>query len=218
MSSATGSTLCTSIGQNSMLNFINGTNNTALGYNAGSNLINTSNNIMIGNNGVNTDSNTIRIGTEGTHSINIQSGIRDVTTVNDDAILVYIDSSGQLGTASSDRRLKKNITYDFGDTKTLINALKPCKYSDINDDGNKMLMGCVADEFKTVFPEYVVKFKDNEDDKDDPFLTVQYQYLPILLLKDHQRLQQQFDSHEEKLQQRIDRLEEIIKELTNKNV
>jgi hypothetical protein len=53
----------------------------------------------------------IAIGTAGVDVSNtcFIGNIRGVTTVNNDAIPVLIDSAGQLGTASSSRRFKKEI-------------------------------------------------------------------------------------------------------------
>ena len=84
-----------------------GSNNTAAGVGAGSSLTTSDNNIDIGNSGVDGESDTIRIGSEFQTRTFI-AAIR-VTTGIADAVNVVIDSNGQLGTASSSRRFKKEI-------------------------------------------------------------------------------------------------------------
>src|SRR5262249_40778677 len=81
---------------------------------AGGNLTTASNNIDIGNSGIDGDGGAIRIGTDGTQTSFFAAGIRVVTTVNNDAVAVVIDSAGQLGTTSSSRRFKEDI-HDMGD-------------------------------------------------------------------------------------------------------
>jgi hypothetical protein len=82
--------------------------NTGLGGAAGFNLTTGINNIDIGNAGVAGESVTIRIGSSQTRAF--IAGIRGVTTGNNDAVNVVIDSDGQLGTMSSSRRFKKEIS------------------------------------------------------------------------------------------------------------
>ena len=74
-----------------------GHGNTALGDGAGGNVTTASNVISIGSNGANV-TNSCFIG-----------NIRGITTVNNDATQVMIDSAGQLGTLSSSRRYKTDI-------------------------------------------------------------------------------------------------------------
>jgi hypothetical protein len=71
------------------------------------------NNIHIGNLG-GADTGVIRIGTVGTQTATFIAGIRGVTTGAADALAVLIDSTGQLGTTSSSRRVKTEI-HDLGD-------------------------------------------------------------------------------------------------------
>ena len=83
------------------------------------------NNIDIGNSGVAGDSDTTRIGFFQTRTF--ISGIRGVTTGNANAIPVLIDSDGQLGTASSSRRFKKEIK-PMDKASEAILALKPVTF------------------------------------------------------------------------------------------
>ena len=94
-----------------------GEHNIGLGSDAGGVNSAGSDNIWIGHYGYN-ESNTLRIG-QGTGTGNFRqnrafiSGIRGITTGESDAIAVLIDSNGQLGTASSSRRVKEAIA-DIG--------------------------------------------------------------------------------------------------------
>jgi hypothetical protein len=97
-----------------------GSNNIGLGYNAAYNVSGgNSNNIEIGTEGVSGDSATIRIGCtttatcpggSGTEQTSFfVAGVRGVTTGDNDAVDVVVDSNGQLGTVSSSRRFKEDI-------------------------------------------------------------------------------------------------------------
>jgi hypothetical protein len=76
-----------------------GSNNIGLGFQAGINLTTGNFNIDIGNAGVAAEGNTIRIGDTNQARAFI-SGIRAVTTGNNDAQPVVIDSAGQLGSVT----------------------------------------------------------------------------------------------------------------------
>ena len=80
-----------------------GNNNTVLGFGAGGNATTGSNNIYLGAQvlGVAGESNTMYLGLQGTQTKTVIAGIRDITTVNADAVPVFIDSAGQLGTVGS---------------------------------------------------------------------------------------------------------------------
>ncbi len=87
------------LGSGALANLESGSFNIALGANSGSNYsFNESNNILIGNSGETGDSGIIRFGTPGVQVKNFQAGIFGITTDNNDALMVVIDSEGQLGT------------------------------------------------------------------------------------------------------------------------
>jgi hypothetical protein len=105
----------TAIGVNALVGNTTGNNNIGIGSGAATAVSGgNSNNIHIGNAGSGTDSGTIRIGNSATHASFFAAGVRGVTTANNDAIPVVIDSSGQLGTVTSSRRFKEDIQ-DMGD-------------------------------------------------------------------------------------------------------
>jgi hypothetical protein len=115
----------TATGFNALQNNTTGINNVALGVNAGQNLTTGSNNIEIANAGVAGESGTIRIGRPQTRAF--IAGIRGATTGMPDAVPVLIDSAGQLGTASSSRRFKKEIK-PMDKVSEAILALKPVAF------------------------------------------------------------------------------------------
>ena len=105
----------TAIGSNALVNNTTGTGNTAIGLNALQTNSSGSNNTAVGNSAgssVTTADNVICIGVVLGANVNSScfiGNIRGVQTRNADAIPVLIDSNGQLGTASSSRRFKKEI-------------------------------------------------------------------------------------------------------------
>jgi hypothetical protein len=158
------------------LQFNTGSSNTALGFTAGSN-VNTANNVIcIGSSGANVSSSCF-IG-----------HIRGVTTAQNNAVPVLIDSVGQLGTASSSRRFKKEIT-PMDKASEAIFGLKPVTFHYKSDDTNTSCFGLIAEEVAQVNPDLVVR-----DDKGEIY-TVRYDAVNAMLLneflKEHRRVQEQ---------------------------
>jgi hypothetical protein len=171
----------TAIGTNALLNNTTGIQNIAIGINAGSQLTTGNNNIAIGNTGIAGDNATVRIG------VNIArtfiDGIRGVQTGLGDAATVVIDSNGQLGTISSSRRYKEDIS-DMGSASDRLLQLHPVtfRYKDAYANGEQPLdYGLIAEEVAEVFPELVVFNRDNEPE------TVKYRLLSSLLLNELQK-------------------------------
>jgi len=165
-----------------------GDGNIALGYNAGSNLTSGSNNIYLGSLGVATEDNTIRIGTAGTQNRAFIRGIRGVTTGNNDAIAVVIDTAGQLGTTSSSRRFKKEIK-PMDNASDAILALKPVTFHYNSDKTNTPQFGLIAEEVAEVNPNLVVRDENGE------IYTVRYDAVNAMLLneflKEHRKVEEQ---------------------------
>ncbi len=133
-----------------------GSNNTAVHVGAGSSLTTGDNNIDIGNSGVDGESDTICIGSEFQTRTFI-AAIR-VTTGIADAVNVVIDSNGQLGTASSSRRFKKEIK-PMDQTSEAILALKPVTFHYKSDTTDTPQFGLIAEEVAKVNPDLVVPTK-----------------------------------------------------------
>jgi len=189
------------LGFAALANTTAGVNNIAVGFFAGVNLNNSeSNNIDIGNTGVIGYNGIIRIGTDSTHVKTFVAGIRGVTTGVADAIPVLIDSTGQLGTASSTRRVKHNIQ-DMGNNSAAIYQLRPVTFAYNGDASETRQYGLIAEEVAEVFPEMVVLDGNGQPE------TVQYHVLPVLLLNEIQKQQAFIKALAENFGKRIAALE-----------
>jgi hypothetical protein len=187
-----------------------GSGNVAVGANAGLNATTGSNNIYLGANveGVAGEVDTMYLGLQGAFSKTFIAGIRGITTVNNDAIPVMIDSAGQLGTVSSSLRFKEDI-HDMADASQRLFNLRPVtfRYTKPYGDGSKPVhFGLVAEEVAQVFPELAVH------DANGNVETVHYETLSVLLLnelkKEHDEVQLQ--------RQRLDLLEQRLNDLTER--
>ena len=186
-----------------------GQRNTALGYSAGLLTTTGTDNIHIRNVGVAAETKTIKIGTEGTQERAFIAGIRGVTTGAADAVTVMIDSNGQLGTVSSSRRYKEDIS-DMAAVSERLLALRPVtfRYNKALDDGEKPIQfGLIAEEVAEVFPELVVYDRENRPE------TVKYHLLSSLLLNELQKVeawQTGNRSELEALRERVAELEALV--------
>jgi hypothetical protein len=168
----------TSIGFDALEVNTTGSNNTAFGAGAGNNVRTANNVICIGAGIGGADlSNSCFIGQ-----------IRGVTTQNADAVPVIIDSAGQLGTASSSRRFKKEIkTMDKASEAIL--ALKPVTFHYKSDTKDTPQFGLIAEDVAAVNPDLVVRDKNGE------IYTVRYDAVNAMLLneflKEHRKVEEQ---------------------------
>lgn len=175
----------TGIGQDVYLNsgagtgLITGQNNVAVGHLAGAAFTSSESwNIVMGNPGVIGDNATTRIGFGTTPQVKtFIDGIRGITTVNNDAVAVLIDSAGQLGVTSSSERYKENIN-DMGSASDDILNLRPVTFNYKNHSPESISYGLIAEEVDEWFPELVVRDKEGNPD------TIKYQDLPVLLLNE----------------------------------
>jgi S-adenosylmethionine hydrolase len=165
-----------------------GSNNIALGSSAGANLTTGVNNIDIGNAGVAAESKTIRIGVQGTQGATFVAGIYGVTASGGAA--VYINSSGQLGTATSSARFKRDIQSMDTASETIL-ALRPVtfRYKPELDPTGLPQFGLVAEDVEKVNPALVVRDADGK-----PY-SVRYEAVNAMLLneflKEHRTVQAQ---------------------------
>lgn len=158
-----------------------GVDNIAIGAYAGRNITG-SYNIAIGHDGVEAEDSTIRIG-DADQQRTFVSGISGVMTGINDAVTVVIDSNGQLGTVSSSRRYKEEIS-DMGDASEGLLRLNPVTfhYKQAYENGARPLeYGLIAEEVAEVFPELVVFNDENQPE------TVKYRLLSSLLLNELQK-------------------------------
>jgi uncharacterized coiled-coil protein SlyX len=183
----------TAVGDEALYHLTTGYGNTALGYSAGGALTTGDDNIDIGNPGVAGESNTMRIGytlSPGStgQSRSFIAAIFGVTTGVADAIPVFSDSAGQLGTMSSSRRFKKEIK-PMDHTSEAILALKPVTFQYKNDTKGAAQFGLIAEEVAQVDPDLVVRDAQGE------IYTVRYEAVNAMLLneflKEHRTMQEQ---------------------------
>ena len=225
----------TALGGSALQNNTSGSNNTAIGYSAlpnnatGNNNIaignlaagyvsgGNSNNIHIFNPGVSGDSGTIRIGTAvpfgclgcGPQTSFFAAGIRGVTTGNNDAVPVLIDSNGQLGTTSSSRRFKEDIS-DMGAASRDLMRLRPVtyRYKQPFADGSKPIQyGLIAEEVAEVYPDLVAHSADGQIE------TVKYQVLDSMLLNEVQRQQAEIGAQKNEIRQLGEQLAQLRSQL-----
>ncbi len=150
--------------------------NVALGAFAGSNITTGSRNIDIGNKALAADDSTTRIGDIQTRTF--IAGVRGVTTDQNDAIPVLVDSKGQLGTASSSQRVKQDIADAAADSARIL-GLRPVRFryrQQVASGDTTPQFGLIAEEVAKVFPELVVYDRRGRPE------TVKYQLLVPLLL------------------------------------
>jgi hypothetical protein len=191
----------TADGVNALISNMTGSNNIAIGFSAATNVASgNSNNIHIGNSGASGDSATIKIGTLGTQTSVFIAGISGATSSGGAA--VFVNSNGQLGTVTSSRRFKEQIT-DMGETSSMLFQLRPVNffYKPEYDDGSHLLQyGLIAEEVEKIYPEMVAY------DGDGQILTVKYQMLAPMLLNEVQKQNAQI----QKLQDRLAALEALL--------
>jgi hypothetical protein len=160
----------TAIGVSTMTSVTTGSNNTVIGHLAGSSFTGAeSNNILIGNPGIAGESNAIRIG--GTNNRVFMAGVYGITSSG--GVPVYINSSRQLGTATSSKRFKEKIT----DAKTYdISKLRVVNFNYIGHDTSEI--GLIAEEVGELYPELVAY-----DENNLPYTVKYMDLIPILLQK-----------------------------------
>jgi hypothetical protein len=175
LSSIVNAQTCIAMGNLSLAALISGANVIALGNLSGFNLV--------------SGNNDIRIGTSGTGDFQQSecfiAGISGVTVTG---TAVLCDVNGQLGTVVSSERYKENIE-DITNSD-IIRNLRPVNFNYKLDKNKKKEFGLIAEEVAKICPDLVLF-----NEKDEPE-TVFYQYLPILLLQEVQRLNKKIEELE----------------------
>ena len=163
----------TALGANALAFNTAGHGNTALGDGAGSSVTTASNVICLGSLGANV-TNSCFIG-----------NIRGITTANNNAIPVLVDSAGQLGTLSSSLRYKTDIKPMDKASESIL-ALKPVSFRYKVHNDTTPQYGLIAEQVAEVDPNLVVRDKNGE------IYTVRYDAVNAMLLneflKEHQAL------------------------------
>jgi hypothetical protein len=185
----------TAIGDSALF-FSTGTKNTALGIGAGNGITTATNVICIGASVFGADvDNSCFIG-----------NIRDVTTQNGDAIPVVIDSAGQLGTASSSQRFKKEIKPMDTASEAILN-LKPVTFHYKTDKNDTPQFGLIAEEVAKVNPDLVVRDKSGE------IYTVRYEAVNAMLLNEFLKEHQKIEDQDRKLKEQQATIAQLRKDL-----
>jgi hypothetical protein len=113
--------------------------------------------------------------------------IRNVTTQNNDAIPVVVDSAGQLGTLSCSARFKKDIK-PMNTASDALLALKPVTFHYKSDKTNRPEFGLIAEEVAKINPDLVVR------DDEGKIYSVRYDAVNAMLLneflKEHRKVEQ----------------------------
>ena len=180
-----------------------GGHNIAIGRNAGFGLHTGSNNIYIDSNVATSESGTIRIGSTSQSKTFIE-GIYGATSSS--GVAVYINSSNQLGTATSSIRFKQAVR-DMEDTSLVLAKLRPVtfQYREEIAGGEDLLQyGLIAEEVAEVEPGLVAY-----DEAGEPY-SVRYQFLAPMLVNEYQKQQRTVDEQAA----RIARQETAIEQLT----
>jgi hypothetical protein len=165
-----------------------------------------SNNIDVGNAGVVSESNTIRIGSVGTQTAAFIAGISGVTSASGNA--VFVNPSGQLGTTTSSRRFKDDITDMAGESDVLM-KLRPVSffYKPEYDETQTRQYGLVAEEVAQVAPQLVAF------DKDGVPQTVRYHFVNAMVLNEVQKQQSTIARQQAEIQDlaaRLAKLEALV--------
>jgi hypothetical protein len=166
----------TADGYQTLLVSSTGSSNTALGRDAGS--------------GVTTASNVICIGAlvfgEDVDNTTWIGNIYGTTTVSGTTLPVVVSDSGQLGTASSSRRFKKEIKPMDKASESIL-ALKPVTFHYKGDHRGTPQFGLIAEDVAAANPDLVVHDKDGE------IYTVRYDAVNAMLLneflKEHRKVE-----------------------------
>lgn len=176
------------IGYSAMANFTTGNGNIGIGANAGLNCTWTESNcIFIGAEGTTSQrgvSDRIEIGKEGVHKRSFFQGIfgnPPATGSNS----VEVNAYGKLGTSATSLPYIDNID-DMGNRSYPIMGMRPIVFN-YNETPSELEYGLLAEEVDNVFPEIVTR------DINGNIYSVKYQYLPILLLNETIRQQNQMD-------------------------
>ena len=198
----------TSVGGNALAN-TTGSGNIGIGLDACINTTTGSANICIGSPGVAGESSTIRIGTIGIQTATFVAGISGVTSPG--GVGVFINGNGQLGTATSSRRVKEDIR-DIAEESDGLMRLRPVafRYKPQIDPTGLAQYGLIAEEVADVYPELVVYDREGRPE------TVRYHLINALLLNEVQKQHRAAEAQAKLIDQQqetIDRLEARLERL-----
>jgi Chaperone of endosialidase len=201
------------VGVNSLVRNTSGIDNTACGASALNNTTTGNFNIALGRSAgenVTTADSVICIGTNVAGANVSQTtwigNVYGVTTQSGTTAPVIVSDTGQLGTAASSERFKKDIT-TMDKASEVIMGLRPVTFHYKSDAKETPQFGLIAEEVAKVNPALVLSDKDGK-----PF-TVRYDQVNAMLLneflKEHRKVEQQrrdFEAALAQQQKQIDAL------------
>jgi trimeric autotransporter adhesin len=161
----------------------------ALGALAGSNVTTAFNVIAIGHGGLNVDDTTW---IENIYGVTTQSG----TTLP-----VVVSNQGQLGTASSSRRFKKEVKRMDGASEAVL-ALKPVTFQYKSDSTGTPQFGLIAEEVAEVNPNLVVRNEKGQ------IYAVRYDAVNAMLLNEFLKEHRKVDEQNGKLENQARKIQE----------
>ena len=171
----------------------NGFNNIFLGTGAGYNVgVSESYDIEIGNQGLSADSGVIRIGDPNNQSATFIAGIANQTMLPSTLPVVIDTVTGQLGIGGSSIKFKEDVR-DIGEDDRALMQLRPVSFR--YKGTTPVQYGLIAEEVEKVYPNLVVRDRDGQP------LSVEYQELPALLLKEIQTQRKTIETLEGRLSQ-----------------
>lgn len=170
-----------------------GSYNSCFGQISGENYVgNESSNVLLANAGVVGESNVMRLGSSGSGNGQVNNcyvaGVNGVTVTG---TAVLCATNGQLGTVVSSIRYKENVEDISSDVSVL--ALRPVEFNFISDKSKTKQYGLIAEEVEKDFPYLCFYNAAGQPD------SVKYHELPVLLLKEIQRLNDRIQKLESKM-------------------
>jgi hypothetical protein len=194
-------------GQGALYNAETGSSNIAIGFGAGGGLVSGSGNIYVGAAAVSaSESGVIRIGDGVSQTELFVPAVSGSTVAS--GVAVYVNSSGQLGTATSSVRYKEEIT-SMDEESAVLMKLRPVAfyYKPPYDGAHTRQYGLVAEEVAEVAPQLVAY------DEDGAPQTVRYHFVNAMLLNEVQK--QRRENEEQRttirgLEARLARLEAAL--------
>jgi hypothetical protein len=132
-------------------------------------------------------------------------------TTSSGGVAVFVNGNGQLGTATSSRRVKEDIR-EIAEESDGLMRLRPVafRYKPQIDPTGLAQYGLIAEEVADVYPELVVYDREGRPE------TVRYHLVNALLLNEVQKQHRAAEAHEKLLDQQketIDRLEARLERL-----
>ncbi len=194
------------VGTGALMDLSSGDRNVAIGQFAGFNNSSGSDNIYVGNMAPGAEGGTIRIGIQGTQGATFIAGINGATSAS--GVPVFVNSDGQLGTATSSLRFKDDVEA-MGEASDGLMNLRPVtfRYKPGYDDGSRLLQyGLLAEEVAAVYPGLV------QFDRDGRPAAVRYQFLNTMLLNEVQKQHARIEDLEGQLAAQRSKIEEAARE------